>query len=171
MHNVHDIVVQGVSSTLFLTLFLNSSLWIFQQSCVLIVQYTRMAKVLNCSLITWAGGMPKHKQRLLSRILQCDSRKCYSRYHGLQTCTTCGSISGTRGNQEMYDSVNGKIKRHSVRCFSSDFVFGYTDFPSQAQVVICGGGVVGCAVALHLAMDGAKDVVLLEQGRLVPVSS
>ena len=38
--------------------------------------------------------------------------------------------------------------------------------PSQARVVIVGGGIVGCSVAYHLAKSGWKDVVLLEQGRL-----
>ncbi len=38
--------------------------------------------------------------------------------------------------------------------------------PTQAQIVIIGGGVVGCSVAYHLAKLGRRDVVLLEQGRL-----
>lgn len=37
--------------------------------------------------------------------------------------------------------------------------------PSSAQVVICGGGVVGASVAYHLPKYGFKDVLLLEQGR------
>lgn len=38
--------------------------------------------------------------------------------------------------------------------------------PSQARVVICGGGIVGSSVAFHLAKLGWTDIVLLEQGRL-----
>ncbi|XP_019628751.1 PREDICTED: pyruvate dehydrogenase phosphatase regulatory subunit, mitochondrial-like [Branchiostoma belcheri] len=38
--------------------------------------------------------------------------------------------------------------------------------PPQAQVVIAGGGAIGCSVAYHLAKFGWTDVVLLEQGRL-----
>ena len=38
--------------------------------------------------------------------------------------------------------------------------------PTQARVVIVGGGIVGCSVAYHLTKLGWKDVVLLEQGRL-----
>jgi 4-methylaminobutanoate oxidase (formaldehyde-forming) len=38
--------------------------------------------------------------------------------------------------------------------------------PSAARVVIVGGGVMGCSVAYHLAKEGWRDVVLLEQGRL-----
>ncbi|KAI1235475.1 hypothetical protein IHE44_0002340, partial [Lamprotornis superbus] len=37
---------------------------------------------------------------------------------------------------------------------------------AQAQVVICGGGVLGTSVAYHLSKMGWKDIVLLEQGRL-----
>ncbi|MBM3546470.1 MAG: FAD-dependent oxidoreductase [Alphaproteobacteria bacterium] len=38
--------------------------------------------------------------------------------------------------------------------------------PSQARVVIVGGGIAGCSVAYHLTKLGWSDVVLLEQGRL-----
>ncbi|EAP78453.1 GcvT family protein [Roseovarius nubinhibens] len=38
--------------------------------------------------------------------------------------------------------------------------------PTQARVVIIGGGVVGCSVAYHLAKLGWKDVVLLERKQL-----
>src|SRR5258708_8980079 len=38
--------------------------------------------------------------------------------------------------------------------------------PSQARVVIIGGGVVGCSVAYHWTKLGWRDVVLVEQGRL-----
>ena len=39
-------------------------------------------------------------------------------------------------------------------------------FPTQAQVVIIGGGVIGCSVAYHLTKLGWKDVVLLERKQL-----
>nr|XP_020479167.1 pyruvate dehydrogenase phosphatase regulatory subunit, mitochondrial [Monopterus albus] len=45
-------------------------------------------------------------------------------------------------------------------------VSGDSQLPSQARVVICGGGIVGTSVAYHLAKLGWTDVVLLEQGRL-----
>lgn len=38
-------------------------------------------------------------------------------------------------------------------------------FPTEARVVIGGGGIIGCSVAYHLAKAGWKDVLLLEQGR------
>jgi 4-methylaminobutanoate oxidase (formaldehyde-forming) len=41
-----------------------------------------------------------------------------------------------------------------------------TDLPSRAQVVIVGGGVIGCSIAYHLAHLGWTDVLLLEQHQL-----
>ena len=41
-----------------------------------------------------------------------------------------------------------------------------TDFPSQARVVVVGGGIAGVSTAYHLAKLGWTDVLLLEQGRL-----
>ena len=38
--------------------------------------------------------------------------------------------------------------------------------PTQARIVIVGGGIVGCSTAYHLAKLGENDVVLLEQGAL-----
>ncbi len=38
--------------------------------------------------------------------------------------------------------------------------------PGSAQVVVVGGGIMGCSVAYHLTRSGWRDVVLLEQGRL-----
>ncbi|MGI9465091.1 MAG: NAD(P)/FAD-dependent oxidoreductase, partial [Aestuariivirgaceae bacterium] len=43
--------------------------------------------------------------------------------------------------------------------------------PSQAQIVVIGGGIVGCSTAYHLARDHKADVVLLEQGRLTSGST
>ncbi|WP_299548956.1 FAD-dependent oxidoreductase [uncultured Tateyamaria sp.] len=40
------------------------------------------------------------------------------------------------------------------------------DLPSNARVVIIGGGVIGCSVAYHLTKLGWKDVVLLERKQL-----
>ena len=37
------------------------------------------------------------------------------------------------------------------------------DLPKTADVVIIGGGVVGCSIAYHLARRGARDVVVLER--------
>jgi len=43
--------------------------------------------------------------------------------------------------------------------------------PSHAQVVVIGGGVVGCSILFHLAKFGWKDVVLLERDELTSGSS
>ena len=40
------------------------------------------------------------------------------------------------------------------------------NLPARAEVVIVGGGIVGCSIAYHLARRGVTDVVLLEQGQL-----
>ncbi len=39
-------------------------------------------------------------------------------------------------------------------------------FPTHAQVVVVGGGIVGCSVAYHLTKRGWRDVVLLERRQL-----
>jgi len=41
-----------------------------------------------------------------------------------------------------------------------------SNFPTQAQVVIIGGGVIGCSVAYHLTKLGWRDVLLLERSNL-----
>jgi glycine cleavage system T protein len=38
--------------------------------------------------------------------------------------------------------------------------------PSRAQVVVVGGGIIGCSTAYHLARRGWTDVVVLERNRL-----
>lgn len=45
------------------------------------------------------------------------------------------------------------------------------DFPSQAQVVIIGGGVGGTSIAYHLTKMGWKDVVLVERHELTAGST
>ncbi|SJZ56155.1 4-methylaminobutanoate oxidase (formaldehyde-forming) [Enhydrobacter aerosaccus] len=40
------------------------------------------------------------------------------------------------------------------------------EIPSKAQIVIVGGGIVGCSVAYHLSLRGVTDVVLLERKQL-----
>jgi glycine cleavage system aminomethyltransferase T/glycine/D-amino acid oxidase-like deaminating enzyme len=38
--------------------------------------------------------------------------------------------------------------------------------PTQARIIVVGGGIAGCSTAYHLAALGEKDVLVLEQGRL-----
>jgi len=43
--------------------------------------------------------------------------------------------------------------------------------PSHAQVVVIGGGIIGCSTAYHLARDHKAEVLLLEQGKLTSGST
>jgi sarcosine dehydrogenase len=43
--------------------------------------------------------------------------------------------------------------------------------PSQAQIVVIGGGIIGCSTAYHLARDHKADVILLEQNQLTAGST
>jgi sarcosine dehydrogenase len=44
-------------------------------------------------------------------------------------------------------------------------------FPTQARIVIIGGGIIGCSTAYHLVRLGWKDVVLLERNKLTSGST
>ena len=45
------------------------------------------------------------------------------------------------------------------------------DLPTQARIVIVGGGIIGCSTAYHLAKMGVSEVVLLEKHRLTSGST
>lgn len=43
--------------------------------------------------------------------------------------------------------------------------------PAHAQIVVIGGGIIGCSTAYHLARDHKAEVLLLEQGQLTSGST
>jgi len=51
------------------------------------------------------------------------------------------------------------------------WIDGRSDFPTQARVVIIGGGVVGVSTLYHLAKEGLTDCVLLEKNELTAGST
>ncbi|MFT5505073.1 MAG: sarcosine dehydrogenase [Gammaproteobacteria bacterium] len=46
-----------------------------------------------------------------------------------------------------------------------------TDLPQQANIVVIGGGIIGCSTAYHLAKMGCDEVVLLEKHQLTSGST
>ena len=38
--------------------------------------------------------------------------------------------------------------------------------PDRAEIVVVGGGIIGCSTAYHLALNGCRDVLLLERAKL-----
>ena len=65
----------------------------------------------------------------------------------------------------MLGAVITRLRCTSLPLGLRNTIRSYRTFPDQCQVVVCGGGVVGCSVAYHLTKLGWTDVVVLEQGR------
>ncbi|MGE3832773.1 MAG: FAD-dependent oxidoreductase, partial [Parvibaculaceae bacterium] len=45
------------------------------------------------------------------------------------------------------------------------------ELPDRAEIIVIGGGIIGCSTAYHLARDHKADVVLIEQNRLTSGST
>lgn len=57
--------------------------------------------------------------------------------------------------------------QHYVKSLRSKrSVSSVSTLPSEAQVVVIGGGIIGNSIAYHLGKLGMKDVVLLEQNKI-----
>ena len=65
---------------------------------------------------------------------------------------------------------------------SSKLVLGYSEagnfesaaiakIPNTAELVVIGGGIVGCFIAYHLAHMGRTDVLLFEQNQLTSATT
>ena len=72
-------------------------------------------------------------------------------------------------------SSSSQYEKNRVKIFTRAIPSNYLFFkvfvmsevvPSHADVVIIGGGVVGCSIAYHLTKLGIRDVVLLERKQL-----
>lgn len=68
--------------------------------------------------------------------------------------------------QRKQQSINNCRFINSLAFTTSESKYDSVSLPSQAKVVICGGGVMGAAVAYHLGLQGwGRDTVILDQSR------
>lgn len=71
--------------------------------------------------------------------------------------------NATKSNSSVSNRLNA-LRKAQTTAFSGQNEI----FPDETRVVVCGGGVMGAAVAYHLAeMGWGPHTVVLEQGRLV----
>lgn len=78
------------------------------------------------------------------------------------------SLTNARSPKALFAS-RSLFKERKRCCFGTSqqrHLNSDASLPKEAEIVICGGGIVGCSVAYHLAKLGWRDVLLLEQGSL-----
>lgn len=94
----------------------------------------------------------------------CNSLSTHSFRNGyshLRKCLNERKAVGAVGARSMGTADYAKSKEPEGKYIGNDL-------PTESKVVICGGGVMGAAVAYHLALMGqGPNTVILEQGRLV----
>lgn len=57
-------------------------------------------------------------------------------------------------------------KKSLRRAVVSRLMSSNSHLPTEAQVVIIGGGIIGNSIAYHLGKMGMKDIVLCEQNKV-----
>lgn len=113
-------------------------------------------------------------------MLNCSRLSCRKHLNFASiTSKLCATHPKKLFHTQILDTQNAQsIAHNSSRTpFYSTIAFNHEPFteksryesnalPAHAKAVICGGGVMGAAVAYHLAIKGlANEVVLLEQER------
>lgn len=83
----------------------------------------------------------------------------------IRSCATFVTKSGDEAGESEWSQ--SRLFRTSAwtKQAAHGVTFQTGSVPDQARVVICGGGVMGCSIAYHLAEAGWTDVLVLEQGR------
>src|SRR5690606_34138922 len=98
----------------------------------------------------------------------CRSPRCCARRCGawFPSCTSTPPASITSPTRRRTS------RRWTLRWRPIATGSGVTDMlPSHAEVVVIGGGIIGCSTAYHLARDHKAEVLLLEQGKLTSGST
>lgn len=75
-------------------------------------------------------------------------------------------LPSTQNEQIITQTVRAASTIESLKTKEPVGKYASVSLPSEAKVVVCGGGVMGAAVAYHLALAGlGPQTVILEQGR------